>query len=27
MQSDRLREIMTEAGVQGEPNIWFATQA
>ena len=24
--SPRLREVMTSAGVQGEPNIWFATR-
>lgn len=23
--SDRLREVMASAGVQGEPSIWFAT--
>lgn len=25
--SDRLREVMAEAGVSGEPTIWFTTQA
>jgi hypothetical protein len=25
--SDRLRQAMAEAGVQGQPNIWFVTQA
>jgi quinol monooxygenase YgiN len=27
MGSDRLREVMMEAGVQGEPDVWFATKA
>jgi quinol monooxygenase YgiN len=27
MGSDRLREVMTEAGVQGEPIVWFTTKA
>ena len=27
MNSDRLREVMTSAGVQGEPKVWFATKA
>jgi len=25
IQSDRLREVMMAAGVQGEPDIWFTT--
>ena len=25
--SDRLREAMTQAGVQGQPSIWFVTEA
>jgi len=25
--SDRLREVMMEAGVQGEPDAWFTTKA
>src|SRR5215211_4189393 len=25
--SDRLREAMTEAGVEGQPSIWFGTEA
>ncbi len=25
-ESDRLREVMTSAGVAGEPQIWFTTQ-
>jgi hypothetical protein len=25
--SERLREVMTEAGVDGEPKVWFTTQA
>ncbi len=25
-ESDRLREVMTSAGVGGEPQIWFTTQ-
>ncbi len=25
--SDRLKQVMGEAGVAGEPTIWFATQA
>lgn len=25
--SPRLREVMMEAGVVGEPNLWFATRA
>ncbi|HYY21569.1 MAG TPA: hypothetical protein VE780_06795 [Thermoleophilaceae bacterium] len=25
--SDRLRQRMTEAGVQGQPSIWFVTEA
>ncbi len=25
--SDRLREVMSEAGVQGEPAIWFGNKA
>jgi len=24
--SDRLREVMTQAGVQGQPSIWFVTE-
>ncbi len=24
--SDRLREVMAEAGVQGEPTLWFGTR-
>ena len=27
MASDRLRERMVEAGVQGEPKVWFTTKA
>ena len=27
MGSDRLREVMTEAGVQGQPIVWFTTKA
>jgi quinol monooxygenase YgiN len=27
MNSDRLREVMMAAGVQGEPSVWFATKA
>jgi hypothetical protein len=27
IQSDRLREVMMAAGVQGEPDIWFTTGA
>ena len=27
MQSERLREAMTDAGVQGEPKAWFTTRA
>ena len=27
MESERLREIMMEAGVRGEPDIWFTTPA
>jgi hypothetical protein len=27
MASDRLREVMTAAGVQGEPKAWFTTKA
>jgi hypothetical protein len=27
MSSDRLREVMMEAGVQGEPKVWFTTKA
>jgi quinol monooxygenase YgiN len=27
MQSDRLREVMMEAGVEGEPKVWFTTRA
>jgi quinol monooxygenase YgiN len=27
MQSDRLREVMVEAGVQGEPKVWFTNRA
>jgi quinol monooxygenase YgiN len=27
MGSDRLREVMTGAGVQGEPDVWFAIKA
>jgi quinol monooxygenase YgiN len=27
MGSDRLREVMMEAGVQGEPKVWFTTKA
>ena len=26
-ESDRLREVMAAAGVAGEPQIWFTTQA
>jgi quinol monooxygenase YgiN len=26
MASDRLREVMTAAGVQGEPKVWFTTK-
>ena len=27
MASDRLREVMMGAGVQGEPDVWFTTKA
>ncbi len=27
MGSDRLREVMMEAGVQGEPIVWLTTKA
>lgn len=27
MGSDRLREVMMDAGVQGQPDVWFATEA
>jgi quinol monooxygenase YgiN len=27
MSSERLREAMTTAGVQGEPKVWFTTKA
>jgi quinol monooxygenase YgiN len=27
MGSDRLREVMMQAGVQGEPDVWFAAKA
>ncbi len=27
MTSDRLREVMTAAGVKGEPKAWFTTRA
>ena len=27
MGSERLREVMMAAGVQGEPSVWFATKA
>jgi quinol monooxygenase YgiN len=27
MGSERLREVMMAAGVQGEPDVWFATKA
>jgi hypothetical protein len=27
MASDRLREKMVEAGVEGEPKVWFTTKA
>ncbi|MDX1662078.1 MAG: antibiotic biosynthesis monooxygenase [Gemmatimonadota bacterium] len=27
LDSPRLREVMTSAGVVGEPDIWFATRA
>ena len=27
MASDRLREVMMTAGVQGEPKAWFTTKA
>jgi len=27
MRSERLREVMTAAGVQGEPSVWFARKA
>lgn len=27
MASDRLREVMTAAGVKGEPKTWFTTRA
>ena len=27
LASDRLREVMMEAGVQGEPDVWFTTKA
>jgi hypothetical protein len=26
-QSERLREVMSEAGVVGKPTVWFVTQA
>ena len=26
MGSERLREVMTAAGVRGEPTVWFATR-
>lgn len=26
MGSERLREVMMAAGVQGEPNVWFTTK-
>jgi quinol monooxygenase YgiN len=27
MSSDRLREVMMAAGVQGDPKVWFTTKA
>ena len=27
MESPRLRDVMAEAGVAGEPTVWFTTQA
>jgi hypothetical protein len=27
MGSDRLREVMMEAGVRGQPDVWFTTKA
>ena len=27
MASERLREVMMTAGVQGEPKVWFTTKA